>query len=75
MPIQKYSHAYAGYKPCGCMVGAHVDGADKSTGDWVREMIAMGLRVERVPVEDVRGNLTHCIHEDRQLSLFDETQS
>jgi hypothetical protein len=56
--------AYVGITPCNCMVCATVDEPQyardnaKHVSAWLRD----GLRVERVPVEQVRQELGPCKH-------------
>lgn len=46
--------AYVGRAACGCIRASRLDEADKATGRFVQEMIQSGLKVERVPLEQVQ---------------------
>ena len=68
------THVYIGTLPCGCNVAAAVDVIDDSkfTAKAVKEMIASGCSVNRVPLTDLRGGvvkLASCVHKPKQGTL------
>lgn len=71
---QDATHAYVGFRPCGCLVFASVDLPDepKRTAKNVAEAIRDGLRIERQALEVVRATAFGCEHRkaaSRQLEL------
>jgi hypothetical protein len=58
--------AFAGLKPCGCIVAAavadprHLRQVAKDVDEWMRD----GLKVETMTVEDVRARFRTCPHEE-----------
>lgn len=56
-------YSYAGYcRTCGALCAAAVDDVDMTdrTAKWVAEMIADGLRVERVTDDVIRAEFRRC---------------
>lgn len=73
---EQQAFAYIGKKPCGCIVAAVVDLAERkeTTAQHVAEMIADGLTVERVTCEYVRQNMRRCTcGQAQQLTLGEVT--
>ena len=70
MNDQKPTHCYIGKKDCGCTVAVCIDGRNKSTADFVWDMIGKwNLIVERVKLGEFEL-VENCPHEERQLLLF-----
>ncbi len=73
------THAYAGFAACGCLIAATVDipGQEKTTAADVALFIRGGLRVERLPNEEIRQRFGHTCGDmtpanSEQPSLFGE---
>jgi len=61
----KMKYAYAGIKPCGCLVAATVDSPENTDcSNDVKEFLDAGLKVERRVVSDVRELFTTCKHKE-----------
>jgi hypothetical protein len=70
--MNKATHAYAGFKHCGCCVAAVVDrDADTDTA-LIQDFIVQGLTIERMPIGEVRKRLRRCshVHRERQEELL-----
>lgn len=69
-------YTYVGRRPCGCVAALAVDYMDRATGDFVGDMIAGGLTVERVKWDEVKDDpryqlvsFKRDVHLERQLEL------
>lgn len=62
--INQATHGYAGFCACGCgaIVAGTVDipSEKDSTADFVAELIRGGMRVERLPLDEIRMRFCKC---------------
>jgi hypothetical protein len=54
------THAYIGFRPCGCRRAFAFDLGDKRTREMVADIVGSGLAIERMAITDDRCNLSEC---------------
>ena len=76
--LPKPTHDYIGLRDCGCCVAVSADmpGWEKDTAKDIAAMIRGGLKVYRIPIEELNKYFPlgcHCkLKEPEQISLFAE---
>jgi hypothetical protein len=70
--VSEATHAYAGFKHCGCCVAAVVDRGKSTDKAMIADFIRQRLTIERLPIGKVRKRLKRCnhVHRERQEELL-----